>query len=496
MDEQDYLSVEDDWDVQISDIPGQEKQPSLAQNTGQTKRITRILRSGLEPRFSHSQRRVQLIATISIVAVVLLALLLGNDSTRTQLFSRGGSVSSTAQQAQNPLEQRQTVVYVNVSPSWGQLLVDGKPAKLSRADSRHLMLAPGKHTLHFDAPPFPARECTLSMPPQTREDTCRIQPLESASFISSWMLNFVMTLADLPQAEQPLLHKEVQNTLEQMAPVEAIIPGEVYSPDGTASQLVTATEPLKATLHLQLDTPSLPVDLTLSRPASVCTSPFGQGETSCFWRDLDCHLFCNASDLFASSDKEWDALGVVQSQWSYTNQDGSVVAQSQVSKNEHLLPLRITRENMHWSVIIVKPGITGLLRPEYNPVCASAIDQVQVTPTFHSVQHGTETLGITWDYIAGIQTQGSSCLGVVTTHKATSNVTERALCLYHVGVFVAVNDLAHKLWPEMPVADTYEQTLAMQMVSSRTNLNFRRLYVRRYTELLASSDVILELLPA
>lgn len=495
MDEHDYPFVEDDWDVQISDIPEQEQSSSLAEKASQTHRVTRVRRSGLEPHFSRSQRRVQLIVTISIVTVVLLALLIGNESTRNQLFSGWSSFPST-KPVQNPPEQRQTVVYVNVSPSWGRLLVDGKPAVLSRTDARHLMLTPGKHMLHFEAPPFPTRECTLSMPPGGGEDTCTVQPLESATFISSWMLNFVMTLADLPQAEQPILYKAVQGTLERTAPVEVLIPGEAYSLDGTPSHQITATEALKATMHLQLDTPSLPIDLAFSRPASVCTSPFGQSATSCFWRDLDCHLFCTASDLFASSDKEWDVLSVVQTQWSYTNQDGDVVAQSKVEKNEHLLPLRITRDGSRWVITVVKPGITGLLRPEYNPICASAIDQVQAMPSFHSVQQGTETLGITWDFIASTQTGGSSCLGVVTTHKATSNVTERALCLYHVGVFVAVNELAHKLWPEMPVADSYEQTLATQLVNNRANLNFRRLYVRRYIELLASSDVILELQPA
>ncbi len=33
-------------------------------------------------------------------------------------------------------------------------------------------------------------------------------------------------------------------------------------------------------------------------------------------------------------------------------------------------------------------------------------------------------------------------------------------------VLLAANDVAHRLWPTMPVADAYEQHLALQLVLS------------------------------
>jgi hypothetical protein len=39
-----------------------------------------------------------------------------------------------------------------------------------------------------------------------------------------------------------------------------------------------------------------------------------------------------------------------------------------------------------------------------------------------------------------------------------------AYCLHRFGVFIAVNDVAHKYWPNMPQADTYEVQLTHQLL--------------------------------
>ena len=38
-----------------------------------------------------------------------------------------------------------------------------------------------------------------------------------------------------------------------------------------------------------------------------------------------------------------------------------------------------------------------------------------------------------------------------------------AYCLLRFGVLLAVNDAAHHFWPNLPVADAYEQSLAQQL---------------------------------
>ncbi len=40
-----------------------------------------------------------------------------------------------------------------------------------------------------------------------------------------------------------------------------------------------------------------------------------------------------------------------------------------------------------------------------------------------------------------------------------------AYCLHRFGVLLAANDLAHRLWPYLPLADANEQHLAQQMAT-------------------------------
>jgi hypothetical protein len=62
----------------------------------------------------------------------------------------------------------------------------------------------------------------------------------------------------------------------------------------------------------------------------------------------------------------------------------------------------------------------------------------------------------------------AGCLVLINLGSDSSNTSPSsqsvAYCLYRFGVFVAVNDVAHKFWPDMRLADTYERELAHQML--------------------------------
>jgi hypothetical protein len=66
---------------------------------------------------------------------------------------------------------------------------------------------------------------------------------------------------------------------------------------------------------------------------------------------------------------------------------------------------------------------------------------------------------------------GAGCLVTITQQPASSSSltpppsSQVAYCLHRFGVLLAVNNLAHRLWPFLPVANAYEKRLAQQLAA-------------------------------
>lgn len=435
----------------------------------------RVIHSSLAPRFSLRQRRRQLIATVSFVALLLI-ILLGSYTPTRQTLVRTFSIPVTPTATLAPGVDR---FYIGGEPPWGKLYVDGKLITRLPDPIRNeppLRLARGRHTLTWIAAPFPPRTCTITVPPSYRVDSCDLNSFIQANTLNSaWLFSFPVSLLDLSGSVQRSLIQAVQETLDANAPSETVRPGEVYATNSAQHPLMVAKEPLIATLHYQLDVTGIPV--------GTCSSVFIIDNQECSYETQDCHFFCTATQLFSMEtpasiepvSQGWNVLGVVSYRWDYKTQKGIPVAVNQpdqlpgVTPQNHLVPLSVTWDGVRWHVVsdlsLLDSGIfSGDLAAQVEPACASAISNVtgdrsldRVLPSYYSTH---------WTYTTSGQ-PAVGCLGIVTLEGGMTPTPQQtpAYCLHRFGVFVAANKVAHSYWPSMPVADAYEQQLAQQLAA-------------------------------
>lgn len=148
---------------------------------------------------------------------------------------------------------------------WGVLRVDGAPVRhletalvppnTQGTQLPALTLARGMHTLSYDAPPFPALRCRVSVP-AAPSDTCPLGlqavtgPLET--FGLARLVDLGATPALLPQPQHDALESAVAVALAAQSPATSLAAGEPYlAADGTPAE---ARAPLAATLRYALDT--------------------------------------------------------------------------------------------------------------------------------------------------------------------------------------------------------------------------------------------------
>ncbi len=68
-----------------------------------------------------------------------------------------------------------------------------------------------------------------------------------------------------------------------------------------------------------------------------------------------------------------------------------------------------------------------------------------------------------------ISRQGAMLAPIRLTNAGSCPSRQRcfAACLHRFGVLLAVNNLAHRLWPFLPVANAYEKRLAEQLAAEK-----------------------------
>jgi len=152
--------------------------------------------------------------------------------------------------------------------------------------------------------------------------------------------------------------------------------------------------------------------------------------------------------------------------WDYATLDNQVVAQDQLD----ILPngMRITTfvalsivwdggESGRWRVTMAGTGTPF----GNNLACASAETEVEI-----ALAPALQSSG--WQFVPG-SIPAIGCLAiaeqssVIATPSSSSSVG--AYCLYRFGVLLAANDAAHRFWPHMPLANTYERRLAQQLAT-------------------------------
>lgn len=448
---------QDDFEIEITDIDELEA-------TGSSSKPLRPL---LSPRFSPRQRRLQLTITSAIVVLAVL-LILGSTASVRELVGRASVFPiPTPIPTSGPGAD---LFYIQANPPWGHLSIDGhKVARLPRIKvDPPLRLSQGQHVLVWHADPFSPQSCTISVPARYRTDTCT----EYGSIIT-----FAATLNMLPAIQRALLIQAIQAALNTTQSSEMIQPGELYAfapgisePENNPCRITpqsvlcfaTAKQPLRATLRFQLDTDTSP-----GTPCSI--------SQACILNGRDCRLFCDSPGGTISPSAiipEWNVLAVVRSLWEYVTLNGQIITHDQADTfiaemaNDHFVPLSITWNNPGWQVSVPFSNSQAHFN---DTVCDSALADAQALAGAFLINNLPQQ--VHERSLSGAN-PAAGCVVVVTSGRVQGArpaliivKPQVAYCLHRFGVLLAANDLAHRQWPYLPLADAYEQGLAYQLAA-------------------------------
>jgi hypothetical protein len=467
MDQNELNEPHDDFAVEITNLPHDDEEGSS--------RTPRFFAETwlLSPKYRKQKTIVATIGMGLALLIVLFAL-----TPVSQLFLRGSPP---------PVEPSTYYFGLDANPPWGSLSVDGKRVALfSRGTYTLFSLPRGQHTLTWRAAPFAPQQCRISAPVDSGSTTCQFSDATPhlGGSISAY-ISFPTNLTMLSAGQRTALLQAAQAVLDRQQSSETVQAGEVYTQTSAVSgtntrscsvvlQLAaicfaTAHQPLKATLRLQLDSgPSL-------------AAPCANG--ACDSGNQNCRLFCDFPAFVGSNialyPAVWQASVLVQLLWQFATPDGRVVEENQADsfilgqQNAVTVSLNITWNDMRWGVTLYsQSGASG----SDDPVCQAAVGDMY-TLVFASISPGTEP-----QLVPG-PTSASGCLitiplgsGANGTPMPTPTASTVAYVIQRFGVLLAVNALAHRLWPFLPVADAATRRLAQQLIT-----NFSTLQTADYT---------------
>ncbi|HJT55355.1 MAG TPA: hypothetical protein VJ761_02580 [Ktedonobacteraceae bacterium] len=483
MQDRDDEQPQDDFEVEITDLdersPGRD-QPGPYGTKAAFSRES--LRRALEPQFWLRHRKLQLLVTTSIVVLALVVIFGSTVSVRNLVSGTSAGLALTATPASAPLND---LFYFQLNPPWGHLFIDGHAiARVPTASTDPpLSLPPGQHKVVWQAAPFRPVSCILAVPVASNPSTCnhsQFTPENTNQLIS--LVELRVTTDMLPGAQRAALLSATQTALDTEQHSQTVLPGEAYAVPSEiadtshhACRLVeqvvlcftTAQQPLRATLHFQLDT-----DTSYNGPCA--------DKETCSYNGFDCRVFCSLTDgqwpdapSIVPDDSAWNAVVAVQSFWQYTTLSGQVVAQNEGDnfvggiENDHLVPLDITWDGAAWHISVLPANAQGFF---FVPVCDSALSDAQ--DLLNNVAASDAQLAISFqfayekDLSAGCLIEASQGQDPFVTPTPTSSPPIMAYLLHRFGVLVAANAQAHRLWPFLPIADANEQQVIQQLVSS------------------------------
>ncbi len=424
--------------------------------------------SPLALRFTLQQRRIQLVATVTLVSV-LLFVLLGSSTQVSNRIIQAIIPSALSPKAGPEVE----LFYFDANPTWGHLFIDDKQVahlpRITRSSDMPLRLTQGRHVLRWIAAPFVPQQCAISVPFNTSTNTCHFDKFtQYPKGNGAWLFHFPMSLAQLPRPEFSDLVTTVQAELDLHAPTETVLPGEMYAVNTTGKSVQRATKPLKATLHYQLD-----VENNLD---GVCSTLFEES-TPCTFNGQECYLFCTVPTItrtFRTTTASWEVFAAVQASWEYSTSDGTILAQNQPELlgttivYDHLLPLHITWDGTHWHVALRTVQTLSYAQQQLDVACNTALNTIKnvLVPSSSEQAHSS----INWQYVSdGNPADGCLSMATLNEGQSTFSAPPVAYCLHRFGVLLAANMLAHSYWPDLPLADAHEQQLAQTLAAPQNN---------------------------
>lgn len=455
MDNLEHEQPTDDLDAQITplDPPGIDNAPTLP-------------RWFIFTRLTLRQRtitlRIALVLSLLLFAVVALPGSFPALRTVTTGIFRGPVPTSQAVVSEDSF-------YLDVSMPWTQVFVDGQLIRLPHINvDPPLKLKSGTHTIIWDAQPFLAQSCRVSVP-FSINDTCRFAPAEldqQAQDPDAQVLLLHNSLFTLSIEQQTALVNTIRQTFATYSAIQPVKPGDIYAgPNG----LVSATQPLQAALHFQFDyqaTANRPYTVAGEECQQLCVVP---------WQYLQ-------SSYLASPDaRAWLAMAFISSSWSYTTPNGDIIAHDIpidfAAAGDAVYPvlLRIEWNASGWQVqpLIGSAQVPPIVVSNGGPHDpATPADKIRLADDPTCVAARDLLSGITYSdvivrFISG-PNPAAGCLAVVIGNGLTTPTASAPAVAYffaHLGALLAVNPAAQKLLPHIPVPSAHERILAEQIAS-------------------------------
>jgi hypothetical protein len=469
MDNQHDRETGEEFHAEVSDVGGR-RSPGVS-----TSRPLALAPSPAHPAPTRRWRALRLAGTLGAVALALLVILGSVPAVRDRVVGLIPTPTPT-------LSPGGDLFYLLPNPPGTTVLLDGHSlARLPLpGDPQPLRLARGRHRLEWRSAGFPFQplSCTALVPPPPANtqinDSCPLvdprllppgllptgSPAARASVIA-----LHESFAALPNEQAIPLADTIQAALIARQSSATIQPDEryFYSPAaGIPGQVVTATQPLRTTLSLQVE---LPAQTGVTEPC------FAEANVRpCRFPGQDCAQLCTWPMPVAPSGgtgPEWIAAALAQTSREYTALDGQEVAHNQYEfgLNLYLVMLRIRWDGTRWHVTPTI-GHTPNLPPADDLLCGPALEWLSQPPL--DFLFNTASAAYTTIRYASSATPVDGC--VVRVVGAASGIPTPALFLERFGVLLAANDAAVGLAaPGSPRADASEQALAQQLAAQLTS---------------------------
>ncbi len=416
-----------------------------------------------------AQRRRGIIVT-GVLVVTLVALTLTIAPTREALL---GAVLGPTPTATMPVPAGEDNLYVSISPHWGAVTLDGKPLTNLPIEGidQPFHLARGVHRIRWRFPPIIDISCRLTAPTASG-DTCplRVGILPGKKGIAS-VVTLQLSLANLAPAYRVPLLSAINAALNAHQSSETVRTGESYVDLAQSGTPTVAAQPLRATLSFVSDA---------ENPRAQCVAIDSGPGANCMMNG-DCREICTApwQPPPTSADSSWQAYVVAHPEWSYATLDGRAVADDQpdlggqlqfLGSDEHPMPITIGWDSSQWQARAdFDSPVAG--SPFGDPACMTAQDEVGYQGILPPELPGQSSggAGVMWLYVPGAP-RAIGCLAAALPESAqgapdtsAQGMAVAGLILHRFGVPVAVNAAAHQYWPELPMADAYEQAIAQHL---------------------------------
>ncbi len=366
--------------------------------------------------------------------------------------------------------------YIQATPR-GTITLDGRTLTYvpdPNAGQRPLQLARGKHIIVWQAHPFMPISCVVFIP-SSMTNTCNNEShTQSPAGSNIRLITFNASLDILPVDQQTAVRHTLQETLNTLQSTSIVQPGEHYLTASPSGLVVTrtATQPLKAILSFTLDTNPNSGKVCVSTAEDLCAN---NGQNCLQLCTVQVQLYPHLSPDIQVLTQGWTIIAVFYPSWTYITTGGHLIAQQQPDSasnaigTDHSAEFHLTWDSKGWHASLLSTG-AGAIVPGLpviaDPICTPLNDLVNNSLTYGDPSV-TPAVTVQWGVFAG-SNHADGCLGVASSayyYNFDVIPPHAAYFLYRCGVLLAANPLAHRYFPDLPVADAYEQGLAQRIAA-------------------------------